>query len=277
MIKSTKKKATKRSKPRQAPISSALSPNDLDDSQLISALIRGLNVLSSFHIGDNELGNHEFAERTGLPKATVSRITFTLAKAGFLTFDQRQRVYRLGPKALNLGFIARADNDLRGNMRPMMQRLADETGLNVGLGVRDKDAMLYLDTWEGTALVGLKVYPGFRMPIFTTAMGRAYLAALTPDELETVFAEFSRQMSDTGVRREDVLGQIEHARRFGFVRSIGDWMEDIGAIAVTFRRPDRKQIYVLSLGGPIYKMTDPFVYNEIGPKLMRFRDQLVEA
>jgi DNA-binding IclR family transcriptional regulator len=58
------------------------------------------------------------------------------------------------------------------------------------------------------------------------------------------------------------------------VRSIGDWMEDIGAIAVTFRRPDRKQIYIISLGGPIYKMTEPFIYNEIGPKLIRFRDQL---
>jgi hypothetical protein len=58
------------------------------------------------------------------------------------------------------------------------------------------------------------------------------------------------------------------------VLSIGDWVRDIGAVAVTFRRLDRKQIYILSLGGPIYKMNDSFVYNEIDPKLIHFRDQL---
>lgn len=263
-----------RSKVRQGGSGNDLTGDNADDSQVIAALARGLEVLGAFHLGDRQLGNHELATRTGLPKATVSRITFTLAKSGFLSFDQRQRMYHLGPKALNLGFVARADADIRGNLRPMMQQFANETGLNIGLGVRDKDSMLYIDTWEGTALVGLKVYPGFRIPFFTTAMGRAYLAALTPGELQIQLGELARQMVNDGLSKEDVDKQIDHYQQYGFSISLGDWVEDIGTIAVPFSRPDRRQIYVISVGGPIYRMTRSVIYDELGPRLIAFRNSI---
>ncbi len=263
-----------RSKTRQQGVGGRTFDLDPDNGQIISALARGLDVLGAFHVGDYQLGNHELAQRTGLPKATVSRITFTLAKSGFLQFDQRQRVYQLGPRSLNLGFVARADNDLRGNLHPLMQRLANETGLNVGLGMRDRDTMLYLDTWEGTALVGLKVYPGFRLPIFTTSMGRAYLAEISSDELNLLLTELEPQMVSSGQTRESVEEEIRHFREFGFSRSFGDWVDDIGTVAVPFSRPERKQVYIISIGGPLYKMQHSVVYEEIGPMLIRFRDNL---
>lgn len=274
MSKLPEKKRAPRAKMRQGGAGADLSEEAGDESQVIGALARGLQVLGAFHLGDGQLGNHEFAQRTGLPKATVSRITFTLAKAGFLSFDPRQRMYHLGPKAVNLGFIARADADIRGNLRPMMQQFANETGLNIGLGVRDKDSMLYIDTWEGTALVGLKVYPGFRIPILTTAMGRAYLAALTTGELQIQLGELARQMINDDQSRAVVEAQIEHFQRYGFAISMGDWVDDIGTIAVPFSRPDRRQIYVISVGGPIYRMTRSFIYDELGPRLIAFRNSV---
>lgn len=41
----------------------------------VTALARGLDVLGAFRSGDRSLGNPELAERTGLPKPTISRIT----------------------------------------------------------------------------------------------------------------------------------------------------------------------------------------------------------
>ena len=51
-----------------------------------SALGRGLMILRAFDIGEPYLGNAAIAERTGLAKATVSRLTQTLLELGYLLY-----------------------------------------------------------------------------------------------------------------------------------------------------------------------------------------------
>lgn len=58
------------------------------DRQFVTALARGLEVLRSFEPGDRHLGNQDIAERSGLPKPTVSRQTYTLSRMGFLHHDK---------------------------------------------------------------------------------------------------------------------------------------------------------------------------------------------
>src|SRR5256885_13076191 len=48
------------------------------DRKFVTALARGLEVLRVFTPTEGLLGNGEIAERTGLPKPTVSRLTYTL-------------------------------------------------------------------------------------------------------------------------------------------------------------------------------------------------------
>ncbi|HYM36238.1 MAG TPA: helix-turn-helix domain-containing protein, partial [Steroidobacteraceae bacterium] len=47
------------------------------DRQFVAALARGLAILRCFRLGDRYLGNQEIAKRAGLPKPTVSRLTYT--------------------------------------------------------------------------------------------------------------------------------------------------------------------------------------------------------
>ena len=55
-----------------------------NDRKFVTALARGLEVLRVFTPTEGLLGNGEIAERTGLPKPTVSRLTYTLTKLGYL-------------------------------------------------------------------------------------------------------------------------------------------------------------------------------------------------
>ena len=56
-----------------------------NDRRFVESLARGLAVLRCFAPADRELGNREIAIRTGLPPATVSRLTFTLTALGYLS------------------------------------------------------------------------------------------------------------------------------------------------------------------------------------------------
>ena len=94
-------------RPRQEKPSSTLSRRPGLDAQRQeihqeSALGRGLLILRAFEIGDPPLGNATLAERTGLAKATVSRLTQTLLELGYLQYRGEIGKYELAPSVLGL-------------------------------------------------------------------------------------------------------------------------------------------------------------------------------
>ena len=81
-----------------------IDPHDLStDRQFSMNLARGMQVLRAFSVREPLLGNRELADRTGLPKPTISRLTYTLTLLGYLSRDTRLKKYRLGTGVLSLG------------------------------------------------------------------------------------------------------------------------------------------------------------------------------
>ena len=67
-----------------------------EDRHFVTALARGMEVLACFRAGDRLLGNQEIAQRCRLPKSTVSRLTYTLTRLGYLNHVEELGKYRLG-------------------------------------------------------------------------------------------------------------------------------------------------------------------------------------
>jgi hypothetical protein len=126
-----------------APQLSTTAPED--DRHFVTALARGLEVLSCFRSGEKLLGNQEIAQRCGLPKSTVSRLTRTLTMLGYLIHVPDAGKYRLGTATLALGSAMLTGLDVRQIARPLMQRLADFAQAEIALGTRDRHNMLYIE------------------------------------------------------------------------------------------------------------------------------------
>src|ERR1044072_937459 len=92
------------------------------DRSFVVALSRGLDVLRAFHANDGLLGNQELAARTKLPKPTVSRLTYTLTKLGYLTPVPRFEKYQLAPSAMALGYAALAISAVGILSQPTLKR-----------------------------------------------------------------------------------------------------------------------------------------------------------
>ncbi|MBO4123156.1 helix-turn-helix domain-containing protein [Cupriavidus gilardii] len=97
------------------------------DPRFVTALARGLELLRCFRPTDRWLAHQELARRTGLPSATVSRLTFTLAAAGYLRHRQGTGEYALAPGVLSLGFSMLTNFDIGRFARPHMEALAEHT------------------------------------------------------------------------------------------------------------------------------------------------------
>ena len=60
-----------------------------EDRQFVTALARGLELLRCFTPSESALSNLDLAKKSGLPRPTVSRLTHTLARLGYLRPLQR--------------------------------------------------------------------------------------------------------------------------------------------------------------------------------------------
>lgn len=252
--------------------------DDEADRQFVVALARGLRVLGAYKAKDAPLGNSELAERTGIPAATVSRITHTLTKLGYLSFDEKRETYDIGGSTLALGHMALARINLRRVAVPLMQQLADRANANVGLGMRDRRMMLYVETCEGSGLVGLRLYPGSRIPIASSAMGRAYLSAMPEAQREALLEELAPQFGDEWPTvRRGVDKAVRDIARQGFCTSLGEWQKDIHGVAVPLVDPARNTVYAINLGGPAYMLRERDILEEHGPMLLDIRNQIART
>ena len=157
----------------------------------ITALARGLDVLRCFRHGVNALGNLDLARLTGLPKPTISRITYTLTELGYLRYHPDTGKYSPGYGVLALGYGLLAGLEVRELAKASMTELARQTGGAVALGAFDGDAMTYVEAVHGSSALYLRLPVGYRASL-DSAMGRAYLASLPEDECAALARAWAR-------------------------------------------------------------------------------------
>lgn len=235
------------------PPSFGLSSADLAaDRRFVSALARGLEVLSCFRSGEQLLGNQEIAERCALPKSTVSRLTFTLTALGYLRHLEREGKYRLGTASLALGSAMLSKLDVRQLARPLMRRLAALTQAEVALATRDRASMLYLEHCPSPHADGSPLDMGTRLPLATTAIGRAWLAACPATERAGALEYLRSHAPEQWRAAQDQLLHWPEPRailRPWVCESFGDWRPEVHAIAMAFAPGRGLPLMAISCGG----------------------------
>lgn len=246
-----------------------LEDND-KDRQFVTALARGLEVLRCFKPSDRHLGNQDIAERTGLPKPTVSRLTYTLTRMGYLHHDEKLGKYQLGSGVLSLGYSFLTNMDVLKIARPLMQELADYSHTVVSVGTRDRLGMVYLDGRHSTAAtVSLRREPGTRVPIATTAMGRALLCGLPDHEREKLMDNIRQRHPARWPKNKAGIEQaLRDYQERGFCLSIGDWRSDVNAVGVPMLPIAGCRLLTFNCAAPSFVLRQHMIEDDIGPRLV---------
>jgi DNA-binding IclR family transcriptional regulator len=246
-----------------------------DDRHFVTALARGLSVLACFRSRERTLGNHEIARRCKLPKSTVSRLTYTLTRLGYLVQVDASGEYALGNATLSLGSAMLARLDVRQLARPAMQTLAELSGGTVSIGVYDQLHMIYVEHVRSSAALSLSLDVGSRVPVATSAIGRAFLAALDEGERSRILAEWRETRPAGWARvRSGVRSALAEYKVSGCCSSFGDWHKDVNGIAVAVRRGDGTLPLAINCGGLASSLTPRFLLHEVRPRLIFLAGEL---
>jgi DNA-binding IclR family transcriptional regulator len=127
-------------------------------------LERGIAVLECFREDRLRLSLRDFAELTGLDKATLLRMLGVLVNARMVQrFETGQ--YAPGPALLHMGMLYRSSFDLGARLQPALRGVMEQTGETVAFYVRSGAERVCLYREHGHNEVRPHVEPGMRLPL----------------------------------------------------------------------------------------------------------------
>lgn len=151
---------------------SAVSGNKNSGLTGAQTLSRGLDVIDA--VARGTVGLNELADSLGLTRSTTHRLAGALVNHRYLKFS-RGAGYSLGPRLLELGYIAGQQTNLTRAAREHLEQLAARTADTVHLGVLDGPRALYIDKIPGTRRVEISSRVGERQPLRSTGLGKALI------------------------------------------------------------------------------------------------------
>ncbi len=245
------------------------------DYRINTSLARGLSILKAFGPDNRPIGNAEIAAKVKLPKATVSRLTFTLTELGYLKYDDDIGRYSLGPAVLTLGYDVMAQMEIRDIARPYMQELADYADASVYLGAPDDIEFIYVEACRTPASMAIRLGVGSRIPMATTGMGRAFLAALPDVEREALIARLAPEYGAGWPEVEAAMrAEVAQARQRGFALSQGAWLSEANSAGAVVRRADGYPVYAINVGGLRSIITTERLESDLGPRVLGVARQI---
>lgn len=187
-------------------------------------------VLECCAAGNRPLTLVDLVERTGLPKTTLHRVCWKLVGLGML--EHSEAGFEIGTKLFALGGMNPSLRRLRVAAMPLMHTLVQRTGMATNLAVLAQERALIVEEVYGKQTPPMRRMVGAGLPLTATAVGKALLAGLSPDELDArLDVEVLRPYTRSTVVRPNLLrDQIAKVRRTGVAFSYEEW--SVGASGV---------------------------------------------
>ena len=202
-----------RGKPRSADsLDAAASP------LYVTALAKGLAVMSAFSAERPRMSLAELAAATGVTRSSVQRIVHTLEALGYLRRSRGNQGYELTPRDCELGFRYLVTSDLVAASNPHLFDLNRRCGETVNLSEPDALDMVFVARFPGHLSIAYHMPVGHRLPMFCTASGRAWLSALDPEAARRVLArsDLVRRTPATIVDPRRLRALVAEAAREGY-------------------------------------------------------------
>lgn len=251
--------------------------NGEKDRKFVEALARGLDVLRAFGQQGGVLSNQDLARITGLPKPTISRMTYTLTKLGYLAYSRHLEKYQLDAGVLALGYAYTSNLHVRQIAKPFIERLANRINISVGLTIRERLSMIYVENCRGDETQALRMEVGSRLPIATSAAGRAFIAGLQEPERNHILSDLERVGGERWPAwKEGIDRALEEFEDKGFCSSLGEWDKTINAVGVPLQLQDGR-VLALNCGGPNYLLSAEDALQSLGPQLVQVAKDILST
>lgn len=252
----------------------AEGPAEEASGSYVRSFARGLSVIRAFGEERPELTLSEIARETGLTRAAARRFLLTLVDLGYVAVDDR--LFRLTPRILELGYAYIASSDLPELAQPHLERLAATTGESSSVSVVDGDHVVYVARVATSRIMRVSIAVGTRFPVWVTSMGRVLLAGLPEDEVRTRLEAADRPAftARTVTDVDALVAIVRDVRRDGHALVESELEEGLRSLAVPIRDGAGTTVAAMNVSCHTSRVTVEAVLGEFLPALRRTAEDL---
>jgi DNA-binding IclR family transcriptional regulator len=208
-----------------------------------------------------------------MPLSATHRLLSELCECGYVRQLRGQGDYVLTVKLVSIGLSFLSNSGVVDVAQPLLDRLAQESGELVRLAVVDGDDLVFVAKAQG-ATRGLRYDPdmGLSVKLSCSAAGHALLSTLTDeDALERVARQGFGKPEDYGPRApttmKALLAYLRNARKQGYSTIVEVFSPGMTAMAAPVRGRDGSAIGVVTIAGPLVRLTEERMA-ALGPALL---------
>jgi IclR family pca regulon transcriptional regulator len=237
------------------------------DPNFMMSLARGLAILRACASHARESTIPQLSAETGIPRAAVRRVLYTLTQLGYAR--PQGRGYVLLPRVLGIASAYTSASSLVDQAQPLLDRLRDEISESCSLGVLDGDDLLYVARAETVRIMSIGLHKGSRLPAYCSSMGRILLADLPADTLagylqRTALRPRTEYTETDGERFRRLIEQV---KTDGYALNNQDFEIGLRSIAVPVRDATGTVVAAMNVGSTTARISCDDLLVKILPRL----------
>ena len=256
MTTAPKRKA--RTRPTASTAASSTTKKPRENSGQVQSLCRALSILNVIADADRGMTMTDIAQRASLPLSTTHRLLTTLQHERYVRFDNEQSLWMMGVQAFIIGNAFVRSRDIIATSRPHMMALMEKSGETVNLAVADQGECIYLAQIECRQMMRVQAKPGARVPMHSSAVGKALLAAMPEAKARKFLTmrELERGTDKTVVDLKELCSEIEDVRDDGYGLDDEEHCVGLRCVASVIYDEFGEPMAAVSLSGPLARIGD---------------------
>ncbi|ODU04434.1 MAG: hypothetical protein ABS81_10320 [Pseudonocardia sp. SCN 72-86] len=176
------------------------------------------------------VGLARLTQRTSIPKATLYRLLCDLKSAGLV--DHAAGGYSLGTQLFTLGNAVPRYRRLRRLALPHLEQLTRESGDTIHLTALQDSCVVVLEKVHGRHRLHIPTVVGSRLPLHSSASGKAMLAHAPADVAERVLGSALTPYTKHTMRAPGLLErQLMRCREEGVIVESEETFAGVGCVA----------------------------------------------
>lgn len=224
----------------------------------VQSVARALSLMRLLAQEDGGSRLSDVARAAGLPVSTAHRLLTTLEQQGFAQFEPASSLWHVGRDAFTVGLAYGRRLSFVAPALPLLRRLRDATRETANLGILDDDHLVTVSQVESREIRRALSPPGRRVPVFSSAMGKAILATWRDQEVLALADRAGLPpLTTKSLRsREAALAEIARTRARGWALDDEEFNLGMRCLAAVVWSPQGEAACAISISGAAVRLTE---------------------
>jgi IclR family transcriptional regulator, KDG regulon repressor len=223
----------------------------------IQSIMRAFPILEEIARAREGINLAELSKRVDLHNSTTFHLVKTMASLGYIRQAKDSKRYRIGRPLFALAAGALDEIEMVSHATPILENLSHQCAESSHFAVRSGDAVVLVARTSGPSAFQLTDRIGVMRPAHCTAIGKAILASLRPEQFERylMHADLKPFSAKSITEATQLRREIDEVRKSGIAFDDGEFDPEVRCVAVPVCDFTGQTIGAIGISGPIWRMS----------------------